>query len=372
MYKIVFVDDREDQFIILNQVKREAKDTLEFFECVPEASIIDTQKAISEKAPDLLLLDYRLDEKPVRDNKIAEYKAGPVAQQFRDSAIENYQNDLPVFAVSLEQNIRLYEPDKTTHDLFDQIWFKNFFVDQPNDAVNQMISFIEAYKEIINCFNSENRLHKLLQINPEEVGFIDSHFFKEFNKFKAPHLISINFFKTFIRRSWLLLDKDNLLALLGIHPDDKESEPFNELIKIMAENDIGYNGIFGNGFQRWWTNRLKLFFEDRCSATLGDLTAAERVEKISECIGLKFKPAVSRWTENSDTYVSFACSSCKNPTEAEYSVSAYDPILHPVIGKNRICWNCIQTGEYEEKGLLVDDSDEYTADKIRHGKIVFG
>jgi len=372
MYKIVFVDDREDQFIILNQVKREAKDTLDFFECIPEASIIDTQKVISENAPDLLLLDYRLDEKPVRDDKIAEYKAGPVAQQFRDSAIENYQNDIPIFAVSLEENIRLYEPDKTAHDLFDQIWFKNFFVDQPNDAVKKMISFIEAYKDISSCFDSKNRLHKLLKINPEEVGFIDSHFFEEFNKLKAPHLVSINFFKTFIRRSWLLLDKDNFLALLGIHPDDKESEHFNKLIRIMVENNVEYSGIFGSGFQRWWTYRLKSFFEDRCSASFGDLTAAERIEIISECLGLKFKPAVSRWTNNNDTYVSFACSSCKNPTEVEYSVSAYDPVPHQVIGKNRICWSCIQTGEYEEKGLLVDDSDEFTADKIRHGKIVFG
>ncbi len=169
-----------------------------------------------------------------------------------------------------------------------------------------------------------------------------------------------------------MLDEDNLIAHLGIHPDDKESGRFKELIKIIAENDIGYSGIFGNGFQRWWGNRLKVFFEDRCSAILGEMTAAERVEKISECIGLKFKPAVSRWTNSSDTYVSFACSSCKNPTEVEYSVSTYDPLLlPPVIGKNRICWSCIQTGEYEDKGLLVDDSEEFTADKIRHGKIVF-
>ncbi|MBW1800433.1 MAG: hypothetical protein JRJ85_06850, partial [Deltaproteobacteria bacterium] len=339
---------------------------------LPEPSIIDTQKKIIEQSPDLLLLDYRLDEKPVKDNKIAEYKAGPVAQLFRDSAIEDYQNDIPIFAVSHEENIRLYEPDKTAHDLFDQIWFKSFFVDHQHDAVKQMISFIDAYKEIINCFNNGNRLHKLLQINPGEVGFIDSHFFKEFNKFKAPHLVSMNFFKTFIKRSWLLLDEDNLLAHLGVHPDDKESKHFKALIKIMAENDIGYSGIFGNGFQRWWANRLKVFFESRCSATLGDLTATERVEKISECLKLKFKTAVSRWTNNSDTYVSFACSSCKNPTEVEYSVSAYDPVHHPVIGKNRICWRCIQTGEYEEKGILVDDSDEFTADKIRHGRIVFG
>ena len=372
MYKVVFVDDREDQFIILNQVKREAKDTLEFFECVPKASIIDTQKTISEQSPDLLLLDYRLDEKPVKGNKIVEYKAGPVAQQFRDSAIEYYQKDIPIFAVSHEDNIRLYEPDKTAHDLFDQIWFKNFFVDHPNDAVNQMISFIEAYKEIIDCFKSGNRLHKLLQINPDGIGFIDSHFFNEINKMKAPHLVSISIFKTFIKRSWLLLDKNNLLALLGLHPDDKQSKHLKELINIIAENDIGYSGIFGSGFQRWWANRLKDFFEDQCSATLGDLTSAERVEKISECIGLKFKPAVSRWTNNSDTYVSFACSSCKNPTEVEYSVSAYDPVPHPVIGKNRICWSCIQTGEYGDRGFLVDDSDEFTADKIRHGKIEFG
>ena len=101
------------------------------------------------------------------------------------------------------------------------------------------------------------------------------------------------------------------------------------------------------------------------------MTSSERVQKISECVGLDFKPSVSRWTKSSDSYVSFACSSCKNPTEVEYSVSAYDQIPHPVLGKNRICWSCIQTGEYEEQGLLVDDSDEFTAEKIRNGKIVF-
>jgi hypothetical protein len=373
MYKVVFVDDREDQFKILNQVKREARDTLEFFECFPESSISDTQKMISKLSPELLLLDYRLDEKPVKDNKIAEYKAGPVAQQFRDLAIDNYQIDLPIFAVSLEENIRiLYDPDKTAHDLFDQMLSKNFFIDHPQEATKQMISFIEAYKEIINCFDVENRLDKLLQINAEEVGFIDSHFFREINKFKAPHLVSINIFKTFIKRSWLLLDKDNLIALLGVHPDEKESQHFKELIKIMADDDAKYCGIFGKGFQRWWANRVKQFFEKRCSAQLGNLTASERIEKINDCIGLKFKPAVSRWTQNSDTYVSFACSSCKNPTEVEFSVSAYDPVPHPIIGKNRICWGCIQTGEYESKGLLVDDSDEFTANKIKHGKIVFG
>ena len=371
MYKVVFVDDREDQFNILSHVKRESKDILEFFECVPKASIIETQKIISEQSPDLLLLDYRLDEKPVKDKKIVEYKAGPVAQLFRDSTIEDYRKDLPIFAVSLEKNIRSYKADKTAHDLFDQIWYKNFLIDHPIEATNKMISFIRAYKEIINVFNIENRLHKLLQINAKEVGFIDSHFFKGINKLEAPHLISTDIFNTLIKRSWLLLDKDNLLALLGIHPDDKESKHVNGLIKFIAENDIDYNGIFGDGFQRWWANRLKGFFEDRYSVALGDLTSVERVEKIIECTGLKFKPAVSRWTDNSDTYVSFACSSCKNPTEVEYSVSAYDPVPHPVIGKNRICWSCIQTGEYEDKGLLVDDSDEFTANKIRNGKIVF-
>jgi len=372
MYNVVFVDDREDQFNILSHVNRESKGILKFFECVPEISIIDTQKKISEKSPDLLLLDYRLDEKPVKGNKIAEYKAGPVAQQFRDSSIEDHRKDLPIFAVSLEDNIRLYEADKTAHDLFDQIWVKNFLIDHPIEATKKMTSFIKAYKEIINVFNTDNRLQKLLQINAKEVGFIDSHFFRGINKLEAPHLISTNIFNTVIKRSWLLLDENNLIALLGIHPDDKESEHFNGLIKVIDENDIDYNGIFGNGFPRWWANRLKGFFEDRYSAALGDLTSAERVEKISECTGLKFKPALSRWTNNSDTYVSFACSSCRNPTEVEYSVSAYDPVPHPVIGKNRICWKCIQTGEYEEKGLLVDDSDEFTADKIRHGKIVFG
>ncbi|MGA1841887.1 MAG: hypothetical protein ACMUIU_14805 [bacterium] len=371
MYNVIFVDDREDEFKILSHVEREAGDTLKFFKYIPEASIGETQKKISKMFPELLLLDYRLDEKPVEDNKIAEYKAGPVAQQFRDLAIDNYKNDLPIFAVSVEDNIRnLYEPDKTAHDLFDQILPKTFFIDHPKEAIKQMISFIEAYKKIIDCFNIEKRLDKLLQINEEEVGFIDSHFFSKINKLKAPHLVSIKIFKTFIERSWLLLDIDNLISLLGVHPDEKGLEQFKELIKIMAY-DTEYCGIFGKGFKRWWANRVKQFFEKRCSSQLGNLTAVERIEKISDCIGLKFKPAVSRWAQNSNTYVSFACSSCRNPTEVEYSVSAYDPVSHPIIGKNRICWRCIQTGEYESKGLLVDDSDEFIANKIKNGKIVF-
>lgn len=370
MYKVIFVDDREEEFKILDNLKGGNGGNIEIKSLLPKQSLTETANEILGLKPDLLILDFRLDEKALEPNIFANYKASPLAQHLRDFAVENIRNDFPIFALSNENKIRkFYTPNKTAHDLFDRIYLKKDILNSPDPIRREFISYMEAFKVIIEHFGEDDMFIRLLRIEENESGFIDNQFFREICQLKAPHLIARNIFPLLIERAWLLLDIDNLIALLGINPKCKDGEDFFKLLDVLNQKNNKYDGIFGSGFERWWVNRVKCSFEEICSETSGDLTARERVDCLNENLRINLKPAISRWKNSSNTYVSFACNSCKNPTEEEFSVAAYDPTHHDFPGKKRICWKCVQTGEYEERNLLIDEGDLFIAEKIKNGEV---
>jgi hypothetical protein len=370
MYRIIFVDDRTEDFKKLDNLTKVKGVDIKIESLLPKAMLTETAKEIVDSNPDLVILDYRLDEKPLESGQFINYKAGPLAQHLRDRAIENIRNDTPIIAVSYEDKMRdFYNPNETVHDLFDRVYLKDDILEKPGRIKKELIAYIEAYKEIINYFGHDDMLHRLLRMDNAESGFIDYQYFKELSHLKAPHLIVRRLFPVLIERSWLLLDSDDLFALLGINPECKNSEDFSTLIASMVKGNAKYSGIFSSGFDRWWLSRVKSYFENICPESPGNLTAKERVDCLNQILKLSLKPAISRWIKNSNTYMSFACSSCKYPTEEEFSVAAYDQLLPPFLSKKRICWKCIQTGEYEEKKLLIDEGDLYIAEKIKNGEI---
>ena len=82
--------------------------------------LTDLSAKILSSKPQLLLLDYRLDQNPGDNANQNRYKAGPLAQQLRDHAVDTPEDDLPIVLLSNEENIRkLFVPDMTVHDLFD-------------------------------------------------------------------------------------------------------------------------------------------------------------------------------------------------------------------------------------------------------------
>lgn len=370
MYRIIFVDDRTEDFKKLDNLTKVEGVDIKIEPLLPKAMLTETAKDIVNSNPDLVILDYRLDEKPLESGQFINYKAGPLAQHLRDRAIENIRNDNPIIAVSYEYKIRdFYNPNETVHDLFDRVYLKDDILEKPERIKKELIAYIEAYKEIINYFGHDDMLHRLLRMDNTESGFIDYQYFKELSRLKAPHLIVKHLFPVLIERSWLLLDNDDLLALLGINPECKNSEDFSTLLASMVKGNAKYDGIFSSGFDRWWLSRVKSYFENICPESPGNLTAKERVDCLNQILKLNLKPAISRWIKNSNTYMSFACSSCKYPTEEEFSVAAYDQLRPPFLSKKRICWKCIQTGEYEEKKLLIDEGELYIAEKIKNGEI---
>ncbi|WP_348713527.1 hypothetical protein, partial [Acidovorax soli] len=75
---------------------------------------------IVKAQPDVLLLDYRLDEDAGSRDGAAAFRAAPLAQQIRDRLGDGPASDFPIVLISSEHKIQtLFRPEKTAHDLFD-------------------------------------------------------------------------------------------------------------------------------------------------------------------------------------------------------------------------------------------------------------
>ncbi|RKZ72905.1 MAG: hypothetical protein DRQ57_16125, partial [Gammaproteobacteria bacterium] len=101
--------------------------------------------------------------------------------------------------------------------------------------------------------------------------------------------------------------------------------------------------------------------EQFCDEPFGNLTGRERVLRLNEKLGLKLSPA---------EFV-FACDSCHQPTEQQYSVLAYEsnPLPHSFIQRRHICWKCVETGEFVKSGLATDDGERFVVEMIQNGEI---
>lgn len=368
MYHGLFIDDNVLDMKYAKSMQIDGDHGLSIEVLKPDKDIVSLADDIYEKNIDLLALDYRLDEIRSTPESPNRYKAGPLAQYIRDQAIDTPLKDFPIILVSQEENlIKYYLPDLTSHDLFDLVYSKSTLVKKNEQCRREMLSFVVGYKQIIEFLSSENRLKLLLNSRDEEDDCLDKQYLRQICGLNAPHQVARSLFKTVLNRPGLLVDNFELFARFGINPS---SEDVPALIQILIGRGLAYTGVFSDGWQRWWSHRLYQFGEELCGSSLGELPGNLRVKCLNDHFGLNLKPAVSRWNNNVNALFSFACASCNSPTEIEFSVSSFDPIPLEYIQKKRICWKCIQTGEYKKHGLEVDESDRFIADKIENGKIV--
>lgn len=165
VYKGFFVDDEDDDIYIdllsVNDSDNELGLKLELKK--PE-NITQLSSALFNASPDIVILDYRLDEN-FKDCPESQYKAGPLAQQLRDMAAEDIKKDFPIVLISSEDKIsRYYKPDATTHDLFDKIYVKEEDVSKNNlQCRKELIGLIEGY-QLIKSKWSNTKLDKLCSI----------------------------------------------------------------------------------------------------------------------------------------------------------------------------------------------------------------
>jgi hypothetical protein len=316
---------------------------------------------ILDLKPDLLALDYHLNE----TGKKRSYTAGALAQQLRDSILESHTPDFPIVLVSNEENLKVFFDNLTAHSLFDRCFTKQA-LSNGSDSNQQIFSLVKGYKHLIKNWHQSERWSRFLGLKKSERIRVGYQGLRELDKLKVPHQVVRDILRYVIDRQGLLLDQYNVLAELGVAPTSKN---ITELLGILQKDKVLYTGGFSEGWTRWWRHRLENWSDQLCEDVLGNLTAKERVSCLNKKFGLKLSPAKSRWENHTDALVWIACDSCHQPTELQHSVAAYDPLPYSFAHGKRVCWKCVETGEFEKQGLEIDEDEEFIVEKIQNGEI---
>ncbi|MFK5971537.1 MAG: hypothetical protein QM487_15660 [Candidatus Marithrix sp.] len=362
MYQGIFIDDQEKD---KSFAKIMSTPQILEFEFRQPIELITLANQIVATKPDSIALDYRLDEN-ITVPKNA-YKAEPLAQQLRSYTSENVTQDFPIILVSHEDKIKGYDNDTVAHNLFDCRFTKKEITDNKKEHRQKILSLVKGYKLMINNWNKESeRWATFFKLNKEERIVVDSQAIRELDKLQAPHQVAQQILRHVIERQGILLDKDNILAQLGVAKTGNDIEP---LFTRLEKDKVIYSGVFSEGWIRWWQHRLWDWEKQFCDELLGNLTAQERVTCLNDKLGLKLSPAVSRWQKHTDALFSYACDSCHQPTEEQYSVIAYDPLPYTYTRGKRICWKCIATDEFKDQGLEYDSGEEFVVDMIQNGEM---
>ncbi len=378
MFKGVFIDDKEDEKKYAELLSNNSSGQLNIEFCLPEHEVTELAGHLIDQHYDFAAIDFRLDEVPIKDaeggGQKNKYRASALAQQIRDRAIDQPSSDLPLILLSQEDYIkRIFHADSTAEDLFDLVISKEELVSAKPLALaaSRIASLAEAYKTIQANFTKNNNKpvapSVLLGLDSHEAEMVLNHqAIRAIAKIQYPHQIISKVMALLIQRPGILLSDEHLLARLGVSPD---SPNVPQLKAKLFDLKLSYSGLLCEGWPRWWWHRIETWGKEALGSSLGSLSGTERTAKLSNTLQIALKPAASKWSNSSDEYFWVACSSCDHPTELKYSVLGYDANYQPFLEPSRICWYCIQTGAYESRDLVIDDSDESLAEKIRNGKI---
>lgn len=374
----IFIDDDETQQTVISALLAESG--IDFSRIVEPTKISEIKARILELAPDIIVMDYRLDE--VRKEGFdSDFRAGGLAQVLRETFLDHPEKDAPIVLLSTETNIRnLFTPDKTSHDLFD-MWFLKGTVQSTNksekgrvfDALSGLISGYSDIKRIRDGTEPGSLVRSLLNVNEEEFSRIQSDGLKPLivnaaGEAEATHLIARHFLSRLIRRPGILLDECSLRAKLGIAEGDTEG--FKTLSEAAGFNAFLYDGIFAGGWRRYWRHRFNSWAAQTIDQPLSGMTATKRIEDLNTKFGLKLVPAVSRWSGSSDEYFAVACRVCHNPTELRHSVACFDPLIAVYMERGRICYDCVdKQDELDRIQIRIDENDEKLVDDIRSNRL---
>lgn len=362
-----FIDDNaEDRRRIARLLEQKELQIDARFEPVEPIKLRDS---ILAENPDLVALDFRLDDEDLPENN---YKGGALAQILREALLETPNLDFPIVLVSTEENIKqIYSIDKTSHDLFDQKYMKGQLSNRNYRMTchRELLSLAKGYKRIAAGLETGNAAGNVLSLTEDELEIVPLHGFATDlrNANSVTHVAARMLLRQLIERAGPLLSSKDVAARLGIATEQGQIE---HIMSYLFESGFGYEGVFGDGWPRIWRHRLEAWAKDLLRAPLTSLSGAERAKQLTEAIGFELQPAVSKWTNRSDELFAFACTTCGEPTERRNSLSLYDKYLLPYSEKKRICFDCFIRGEMERFPYLsIDEGDLEVADDIREGRI---
>lgn len=264
---------------------------------------------IIKQNPNGLIIDLRLDGEGI--NRL-DFPATTLAQDLRTLAASKEISFFPMVLCSTSPKMRkTYDTDKTSHDLFDYKFEKSQSPEWKKFSI-KLKSLSDNYKKIVNAKLTIDDI-----LDRKDWKKFDRRIFEKF--LDNEYDIFVNDIAQFIikelfNHQGILIKERNLAARLGV--DIELSGEDWEKIKDFF-NDCKYNGVFGDGWERWWFDRIEEKFEKISQGTkLQNLNAIQRIEFLNK-VGFKLTPA-----EPIKPY----CKSAEYWTICEYFKRPLDPL----------------------------------------------
>lgn len=221
---------------------------------------------------DGIILDLRLDLNPKLNVK---FSATGLAQELKNrSAANEGVRDVPIVLCSTDRNIReYYNRDTTGHDLFDYRFLK--------EARPKWEKIALKLRSISNGYNILNKdKSDLSKILHRDINTIDTRIVGKLidsESLFSTHDFVQQILKEVIRKPGPLINENLLAARLGI--DILSSPDWQMLLDSVFEYEK-YNGIFSDGWTRWWSDLIIGKFREISGIRLSSLSAEERVEEL--------------------------------------------------------------------------------------------
>ncbi|MFZ6665661.1 hypothetical protein [Peijinzhouia sedimentorum] len=253
-----------------------------------------------------LLIDLRLDG---TGPEHLEYSAISVSSELRSIAARKEVPSFPIVLCSTIDKIReTYNADKTSQDLFDYTFKKSEDPNYPKFS-RKLLSLAKGY-EYLNI--GDENLETIF--NRNDLKSLDSRIFERFlDQETVPYDFAHFTIKTLFHCTNPLIKETILASRLGINIQESKKSwiELRDSIFIAAK----YQGIFYNGWDRWWSDEIIRIFRDVTNEKLSFLNADERVNLLTKKTGIEGLVAAKPIRHNVSSEFWTICEAYKKPLD---------------------------------------------------------
>lgn len=275
---------------------------------------------------DGLLLDLRLDEIKNSEGKGSVFTATELAQHIRTLVTKKVlRKDMPIVLFSTDDKVKqVYSTDLTSHNLFDRYIEKH---KTPENAINKLVNLAKGYKDIqtnkeLFQQNSQKDLFGLL-MNLDDLAVLDERIYSRFyeDTLNIPnHEYAQMILKELIYVDGPLVNEYLLAARLGI--DMVKSAESWRTVKELFSPAI-YEGVFSEGWQRWWLFKVEEIFRSFGLGYLQSLNAGERVKVLNDKLNVATLVQAEPIKHSVSSYFDTVCKALKKPLDSMEGFRVY-------------------------------------------------
>lgn len=256
---------------------------------------------------DGLILDLRLDGTGVDRT---EFNATALAQELRSVAARGDMATFPIVLCSTETKIKdTYTSDRTSHDLFDYKIYKSNPKPNWNKLSSKLLSLANGY---IFLNSNTDHLEKILGIDDKKE--LDVRILERIETFTVNYDYSHFIVKNFFHQTNPLISERVLAARLGIDLQKTSVDDWKKLLESHFK-EAKYTGIFADGWNRWWADRIVEIYAKHTGERLSFVKAFDRVKSLKEISGISTLVEAQPLKFNNSTEFWSICEAYKVPID---------------------------------------------------------